>query len=145
MLSTGCPGIILYGRRRMGKSTVLRNIAALLPSRVRVVTESLQNPQTFQSLEALVGRIVERIRGECPQLDLPPTGHRPERPIRWLSAVTTLWRTATSDAVGVDEYEQIDAKIGAGVFTRTFCHAARVGPVASTDHLGLAGSMTSPS
>lgn len=26
MLSTGCPGLVVYGRRRMGKSTLLRNM-----------------------------------------------------------------------------------------------------------------------
>ena len=34
MLSTGCPGIILYGRRRMGKSTILKNLRGFLPGSV---------------------------------------------------------------------------------------------------------------
>jgi hypothetical protein len=50
MLSTGCPGLVLYGRRRMGKSTVLRNLPGLLPSSVEVVTVSMQHPEAFTSL-----------------------------------------------------------------------------------------------
>lgn len=31
LLATGCPGILLYGRRRVGKSTVLTNLTGFLP------------------------------------------------------------------------------------------------------------------
>src|SRR5262249_16717542 len=44
LLATGCPGLILYGRRRMGKSTVLRNLTGFLPSAVPVGYVSMQDP-----------------------------------------------------------------------------------------------------
>jgi hypothetical protein len=50
MLSTGCPGIILYGRRRVGKSTVLRNLDGFLPPSVIPIVVSMQNPEMFTSL-----------------------------------------------------------------------------------------------
>jgi len=34
MLSTGCPGLVLYGCRRTGKSTLLRNLHGFLPPAV---------------------------------------------------------------------------------------------------------------
>jgi hypothetical protein len=44
LLATGCPGILLYGRRRVGKSTVLTNLAGFLPESVSVAFVSMQNP-----------------------------------------------------------------------------------------------------
>jgi hypothetical protein len=38
MLATGCPGLLIYGRRRMGKSTLLRNLDGFVPGSVRIVT-----------------------------------------------------------------------------------------------------------
>lgn len=55
-LGTGCPGLILYGRRRMGKSTLLRNLEGFLPTTVQVAIVSMQNPSVF----FLRGRFPER-------------------------------------------------------------------------------------
>ena len=44
-LATGCPGLLLYGRRRTGKTTALKNLDEFLPSAVRVATMSMQNPE----------------------------------------------------------------------------------------------------
>src|SRR5262245_54632730 len=44
-LATGCPGLVLYGRRRTGKSTTLRNLEGFLPTTVHVETVSMQNPE----------------------------------------------------------------------------------------------------
>ena len=53
MLSTGCPGIILYGRRRVGKSTVLRNLDGFLPPSVIPIVVSMQHPEMLTSSRAL--------------------------------------------------------------------------------------------
>ena len=65
MLSTGCPGLILYGRRRVGKSTVLKNLPAFLPNRVRVATLSMQNAEAFTSLESLLRLIAKTVQDAC--------------------------------------------------------------------------------
>ena len=57
LLATGCPGIVLYGRRRMGKSTVLRNLEGFLPPSVRIATISMQQAEAFASLESLIARL----------------------------------------------------------------------------------------
>lgn len=49
-LATGCPGLLLYGRRRMGKSTLLHNLQPFLPTNIRVASVSMQDPRGFASL-----------------------------------------------------------------------------------------------
>jgi hypothetical protein len=61
MLATGCPGLLLYGRRRMGKSTLLRNLDGFLPRSVQIAAISMQNPAAFTSISSLCRLIVEEI------------------------------------------------------------------------------------
>jgi hypothetical protein len=49
MLASGCPGVLIYGRRRTGKSTLLRNLDGFLPGSVRIIAISMQNPAAFTS------------------------------------------------------------------------------------------------
>ena len=118
MLSAGCPGIVLYGRRRMGKSTVLRNLEGFLPPKVRVVTISMQQAEAFVSLESLVALLGESLRGAW------PGGRPPESSPQDLTGLSRLL-AACNDALGAegrrlivafDEYENIDRKIGEGIF-----------------------------
>ena len=118
MLSTGCPGIVLYGRRRMGKSTVLLNLDGFLPPKVRVVTISMQQAEAFVSLESLVALLGESLRGAW------PGGRPPESSSQDLTGLSRLL-AACNDALGgegrrlilaFDEYENIDRKIGEGIF-----------------------------
>ena len=118
LLSTGCPGIILYGRRRMGKSTVLRNLEGFLPPKVRAVTLSMQQAEAFVSLESLVALLGESLRGAW------PGGHPPEFSLQDLASLSRLL-AACNDALGAesrrlivafDEYENLDRKIGEGIF-----------------------------
>ncbi len=53
MLATGCPGLLIYGLRCMGKSTLLRNLDGFLPPSVRIVSISMQNPAAFTSISSL--------------------------------------------------------------------------------------------
>ena len=119
LLSTGCPGIVLYGRRRMGKSTVLRNLEGFLPPKVRAVTLSMQQAEAFVSLESLVALLGESLRSAW------PGGRQAEATPRDLTGLTRLL-AACNDALGAegrrlilafDEYENIDRKIGEGIFS----------------------------
>ena len=47
MLASGCPGLVIYGRRRMGKSTLVKNLSAFLPPKVKVVYLSMQSAIAF--------------------------------------------------------------------------------------------------
>ena len=117
-LATGCPGLLLYGRRRMGKSTLIRNAEPFLPATVRVARLSMQDPGAFGSLEGLLATIVERA---CEAAGVP-AGGEPEGLAafyRRLGEVDAALAAAERRLVlAIDEYENIDAKIGEGVFPR---------------------------
>jgi hypothetical protein len=114
MLSTGCPGIVLCGRRRMGKSTVLRNLAGFLPGNVVPLVISMQEAKAFSSLGLLVRHIGQTVQsrvegGEVPE-DLPALQS-------FLEACNTrLGSEGRRLLVALDEYELIDSKIGEGIF-----------------------------
>jgi hypothetical protein len=118
MLATGCPGILLYGRRRTGKSTLLKNLAAFVPTSVRLASISLQNPQAFTSLESLVRTLARECRGVLAGADsglAEPTDLAGL--FAWLEGVNgALDRRGERLVLALDEYEQLDAKIGEGVF-----------------------------
>lgn len=118
MLSTGCPGIVLYGRRRMGKSTILRNLTDFLPTNVTPVVVSMQRPEMFTSVASLTGFVSRELRA---QLD---GTHRDNAEVSDLTGFFQTLQTVNDRLeagdkrllLAVDEYETIDQKIGAGVF-----------------------------
>jgi hypothetical protein len=118
MLSTGCPGLMLYGRRRMGKSTILHNLSGFLPANVVPVNISMQNPQAFTSINYFVQLLAHAVQKVLPSekksskmpADLPSffqflsqCNHRLEQEDKRL-------------LLALDEYENIDVKIGECVF-----------------------------
>ncbi len=118
MLGTGCPGIVLYGRRRMGKSTLLRNLSGFLPGNVITVYLSMQNPETFTSLEYLMQKITEDI-------DKVLSGKESVAKVpsdlkdffKYLFDCNCyLEKNDKRLLLAVDEYENIDIKIGQNVF-----------------------------
>jgi hypothetical protein len=118
-LSAGCPGIVLYGRRRMGKTTVLRNLAGFLPPAVRPLTLSMQSAEAFASLESLVDLLVRSLLAAWPDGG-PPEGT--PRDLRGLSRLLSACDAALGQEgrriiLALDEYENIDRKIGDGTFS----------------------------
>src|SRR5208282_1211787 len=117
LLSTGCPGIVLYGRRRVGKSTVLRNLSGFLPSTVHIVNISMQNPEAFTSLNLLADHLVREVSkvfGERLPVRTP-------KDLKDLFAFLSecnqiLEKDDRRLVISVDEYENIDQKIGQGAF-----------------------------
>jgi hypothetical protein len=116
MLATGCPGLLVYGRRRMGKSTLLRNLYGLLPPRVLVANLSMQEARAFTSLPDLVALIFQRVASVLPdggELSADLKGLE-----RFLNA--TQKRLDADDhrlLLAIDEYENLDAKIGEGTLS----------------------------
>lgn len=117
-LSTGCPGVILYARRRMGKSSLLRNLDGFLPTSTRVAVLSMQNPQVFTSQEYFFQQAGEALRQACPQLlDFPEAADLPGF-FAWLGKCDAeLSRENLRLLLAIDEYENLDEKIGQGVFS----------------------------
>jgi hypothetical protein len=119
MLATGCPGIVLYGRRRTGKSTILRNLDQFLPPKAPISVVSMQDPEAFISLESFARRIATAVATAWPN-DTASMSEPAD-----LSGLFALLgraneRLLTEDRrllLALDEYEMIDQKIGENVFS----------------------------
>ncbi len=117
-LASGCPSLLIYGRRRMGKSTLIRNLDAFVPDSVRIASVSMQNPKVFSSTAYFVRLIDERLRSATKEdaaalksEDLSGLFERLTHANSWLEAAGLRLILA------IDEFENIDAKIGEGVFS----------------------------
>lgn len=117
VLGDRCPALILYGRRRVGKSTVLANLDGLLPS-VAVANLSMQSAQAFTSTAHFCAAVAG---AAATALGDPP----PDSPPADLPALEAFLKDCDRQLVdgnrrliiALDEYNQIDVKIGQGVFT----------------------------
>jgi hypothetical protein len=113
-LATGCPGIVLYGRRRTGKSTVLHNLKGFLPASLIAVTVSMQDPQAFTSPQSFARLLALRVRSKTGVTGVPDD----------LSGLYDFLTNCNSRLqserkrllLAVDEYELLDSKIAQGVF-----------------------------
>ncbi len=117
-LSSGCPGLILYGRRRIGKSTLLYNLDGFLPTSVRTITLSMQDPDAFMSLASFLNLIAQRLQRVWPELKLPAD----EVTLKSFFQLLTTCNARLEDAdqrllLAIDEYENLDRKLGEGLFT----------------------------
>jgi hypothetical protein len=116
MLATGCPGLLLYGRRRMGKTTLLRNLEGLLPSQVKAVQISMQKASAFASLPDFINLISRSVAEVVPDMSGLATGLKGFE----IFLNETQKRLEAGDLrllLALDEYENLDRKIGEGVFS----------------------------
>jgi hypothetical protein len=117
-LATGCPSLLIYGRRRMGKSTLIRNLDAFVPDTIRIASVSMQNPKLFSSTAYFVRLIDEKLRAALNDgsaaLRSDNLGGLFER---LTSANSWLDDAGLRLILAIDEFENIDAKIGEGVFS----------------------------
>ncbi|NJL28549.1 MAG: ATP-binding protein [Thermoanaerobaculia bacterium] len=124
LLATGCPGLVVYGRRRMGKSTLLRNLAGFLPPRVQIASLSMQQASAFTSLPDFLNLLGQNIAEALIDVPNPPANLKDLE--HFLDA--TQQRLEADDRrllVAIDEYENIDRKIGEGVFPEDLLAAIR--------------------
>lgn len=120
MLATGCPGLVLYGRRRTGKSTILRNLEGFLPGTVKSVTVSMQDPEAFTSLTSFL-----RLLGAAVPLDNKVAKDLSEFYRLLTEANSQLQAKGRRLLFALDEYEQIDSKIAEGVFSEDLLRTVR--------------------
>lgn len=127
MAGPGCPGLLLYGRRRLGKSTILRNLDGFLPESVMPVVVSMQNPRAFNSEASLAALLAEEIRRVWPAA----TSFSPEPKdlvtfFEFLGACNARLGTDKRRLVlGIDEFEELDRRIGSKQFTEDFAATLR--------------------
>lgn len=120
MLANGCPGLLLYGRRRMGKSTLLRNLEGFIDSSVRVASMSMQDPRAFSSLALCAQHLAEgALRAAGMEEPIVADGVKTlDALFRLLERVNDRLRDENIRLLlACDEYEQIDTKISEGVFS----------------------------
>ena len=127
MLASGCPGILLRGPRRMGKSSLLKNVRGFLPQEVSVVFVSLQSARLFSSVAGFVGGVAQAVVEGLPTVPaLAGIGERvrANAPVdlagfaRFLEGCNAdLERAGRRLVLALDEYEMLDEKLRAGVFT----------------------------
>ncbi len=119
MLSSGCPGIVLYGRRRTGKSTLVKNLKGFLPVTVIPVNLSFQNPHLFTSINYFVNYVKDEVNKNIPDIELKANDNAglPELFDILTECDKFLKQENKRALLIVDEYEKIDQKIGENVFT----------------------------
>ncbi|MGH8557506.1 MAG: transposase [Methylococcales bacterium] len=118
MLSTGCPGLVIYGRRRVGKSTLMKNLEGFLPELIIALQLSMQSAEAFSSLKSFVGMLCLQIKaalGDGPEFNVSETE------LLNLSRFLDACNQRLSDRdqrllLTIDEYETLDKKIGEKVF-----------------------------
>jgi hypothetical protein len=118
MLATGYPGLLIGGRRRMGKSTLIRNLSGFIPESVKVVPISMQQARAFTSLAYLCDLIADEVGNAAGLTKRPASDDSPL--VRLFDQLTNANRAlATAEQrvlLAIDEFEKIDTKIGEGVF-----------------------------
>lgn len=118
LLATGCPGIVLYGRRRMGKSTILGNLKGFLPDSVVPAFISMQDPQAFTSLADFIRYSLQKIAEAWPNATLRELSAA-DLPV--FMRTLAFYNARLQDSgkrvlLAIDEYENLDRKLGEKVF-----------------------------
>jgi len=111
-LANGCPGLLIYGRRRMGKSTLIRNLDDFVPETVRIAIISMHEPAAFTSIPHFSRRLKAELgdAGGSGDDDLDGLYESLDR------ANLDLEERNGRLVLALDEFETIDVKIGEGVF-----------------------------
>jgi hypothetical protein len=125
-LATGCPSLLIYGRRRIGKSTLIRNLDAFVPDTVRIASVSMQKPDAFSSTASFVRLIDKEVSATLndgsaalKSEDLSGLSERLDSANSWLD------KAGLRLILAFDEFENIDTKIGEGVFSTDLLAAIR--------------------
>ena len=116
-LASASSGLVLIGRRRTGKSTLLANLGSLVEATADVTTISMQSPRAFTSIESLQELVREKLTEVLRTTELPEPGSD----LRSFEAILAkadqlLEKKKRKLVLGIDEYENIDAKIASGAF-----------------------------
>jgi hypothetical protein len=127
MVATGCPGVLVYGRRRLGKSTLLRNLDGFLPESVVPVVISMQNPEAFTSeatLATLLGAEIRRSWKAAAQIPGQPADL--VALFQFLKACNERLGTEGRCLIlAIDEFEELDRRIGRGQLSADLPSALR--------------------
>jgi hypothetical protein len=126
LLATGCPGVLLYGRRRTGKSSILKAFDGVLPPNLLSRSASLQDPQVAVDFGRLCGKLANMAA------DGAGLAERPDESIDLPGLMDILNRADAALAqsgkrliLALDEYERLDGLVGEGRVPMDFLHMLR--------------------
>ncbi len=130
-VSTQAPSVVLYGHRRMGKTSILRNLQTHLGSFSTVVNFNLQlfgNVQnTNELLYALATELYDNLSVEIRQTLLEPdanrflTGNPYQLLIQFLKQLSSV-RNNQRFIIAVDEFELLEVLIKSGIIDPALIH-----------------------
>jgi len=120
------PPLLLYGQRRMGKTSLLTNLGRLLPTTIVPLFVDLQGPVTQASDHVgflyNLGRGMIRSAASQRDIALPPLSHETladdpfTRFDEWLDRVEAVLGEAASVLLALDEFEVLDEALHTGRF-----------------------------
>jgi hypothetical protein len=118
LLSGGCPGLLLYGRRRTGKSTILRGLEGLIPSSVLPICVSLQNPLASGDLANFCGHLRQKIAARLDWTDEMDDMADLPALMATLDRANAHLRSGGEQRllIALDEYEMLDTRLKDGAF-----------------------------
>ena len=130
-----CPSIVLYGHRRMGKSSILRNLSAYLPSpNIKVVDFNMQVlghiANTGELLYALARQIYRSLMSEqvghvtAPERDKFIT-QNPYHALNDFFEMLGKIVSGYSFVIAIDEFEKIEEKIEKGQLSESLLEFLR--------------------
>jgi len=105
----------------MGKSTLLRNLKGFLPISTRTAVVSMQNPDAFASQSDLFRTLLQEVAKAVPNAGLTTV----EAPSlqdffqRLAECNTQLEKDKCRLLLAIDEYENLDRKLGKGYSAKT--------------------------
>ncbi len=132
LLTLHPPPILLYGQRRMGKTSLLNNLGRLLPSTIVPLFVDLQQSASVERPDGLLSRVASAMSQSAsrqrhltlPALATQDLGSDPYfRFVEWLDAVESALGDNRA-LLALDEFETLD-------------HAFRTGPLRPEPFLGM--------
>ncbi|MGB3301035.1 MAG: ATP-binding protein [Phormidesmis sp.] len=134
-----CPSIVLYGHRRMGKSSILRNLSAYLPSpKIKIVDFNMQVlghvSNTGELLYALARQIYRSLMSslmseQASHIAMPErekfTGQNPYHALNDFFQLLSQILGGYSFIIAIDEFEKIEEKIEKGQLSESLLEFLR--------------------
>ncbi|MFM6511540.1 MAG: AAA family ATPase [Microcystis panniformis] len=118
--------VVLYGHRRMGKTSILRNLEAYLPPNVSVIYINLQRVATVTSLAEVLLNMAEEI-AQTLAIDAPEEEKISQHPEMYFNRYLDRLmrqilpeRAKTGLIIALDEFEIIEDLIEANTLPRNF-------------------------
>ena len=113
LMAKGCPGVVMTGPRRVGKTTVLRNLQAYMPANTKVLDMSMEQPHLNSSERSFYQHIVQRLRDKEAASKIE-TWSDFEDSLKDINQ--SLQKDDEKRIIAIDEYEGLDNRIQDSLF-----------------------------